>query len=97
MSTDAQPADTPLPRHQVEIVAVVGEDGDDLAAFVDGAPVDVDAIILDPGKGYSLPEWRGLLASYASKASPAAARVLREWGAAAERDPHITSGWGGAV
>ena len=67
---------------RIEIVHIRDSDeGCDLVVFVDGVKVDPGAIEetnIDPGRGWTLDEWRESRDANADGASPAAAVAIRE-------------------
>lgn len=57
-----------------------GSDGTNVTVFLDGVRVDEPEIVLvDPGRGHELDEWRQDRELAAAQASPAAAGLIREF------------------
>jgi hypothetical protein len=68
---------------RVEVVAYVhfaaNDDAVSIVAFVDGVEVPVDKVVVDPGSGHLLTDWRDARDRAAAVASPACAELINDW------------------
>lgn len=75
MSTASKP--------RVEVVVNVNfaanQDAVDVAAFVDGVEVDVVKVVVDPGSGHTLADWRAARDRFVAAASPECAELISDW------------------
>jgi hypothetical protein len=90
--TATRPAEQPPRPSRIEIVSYRDPDNaTELRVFCDGVETTAfEWCEADPGAGHTLSDWRDTARDYAQQASPAAARVIREYWHSGEPSEYVT-------